>query len=156
LLLAELWRNGLDITRVLWKRDTRAASTSSSATAHVQEYSKVSLLGKVRNVTSNVQEVLRIVLKADTPNSGAAVKYCFVLSAGSVCESNDVFVAPLELISKLVHAILHVERLLREEPVSFEQRVQAAEDGVKARLKDNHAVCTLKAQNARDSTAAKY
>jgi hypothetical protein len=84
------------------------------------------------------------------------VKYRLVLSAGSVCKDNNVLVAPLELIPELVYAILHVKRLLREEPVSFEQGVQAAEDGVEARLDDDHAVRAFEARDARDGAAAEY
>jgi hypothetical protein len=52
-----------NIMCVFLKRDTNAAINKSSATAHVQEDSKVALLTEIRNVAGDAQEVVRVVLK---------------------------------------------------------------------------------------------
>jgi hypothetical protein len=114
LLLAELWRKGSDITHVLQKRDTKAAINKNSATARVQEHSEVALLGEVCNVVGDAREVPRVILEQDAADSGAPVKYCFVLSAGTVSERVSVLETPLELVAECVHAVLNVERLLDE------------------------------------------
>jgi ribosomal 50S subunit-recycling heat shock protein len=142
------------MTCVLRNKDTKAANKNISATARVQEYTKVSLFAKVRNVAGDAWEVAGVVFEADAANSGATVEYGLVLSARSVSEDDYVLAAPLELITKPVYLVLYFSRLLREEPVSFEQRVEAAEDGIKARLENDHVVSTFESRDARDSSAA--
>jgi hypothetical protein len=112
LLRVELWCDGSNITRVFLKSDTKAAINKNSATPHVQEDAKISLIGQVSNVASNAREIPRVVLKRNATNSGATMKYGFVLSARSVGESVRVLEAPLELIAECVHAVLDVKRLL--------------------------------------------
>jgi hypothetical protein len=98
----------------LRKRDTKAAINKNSATTRIQEHSEVALLREVRDVAGDAREVPRVVLERDAANGGAPVKYCFVLSAGTVSERVGVFETPLELVTKCVHAVLDVERLLDE------------------------------------------
>jgi hypothetical protein len=83
------------------------------------------------------------------------VEYGLVLGAGSVCEGNDVLLAPLKLIAKRVHAVLDVERLLDKEPVSLEQRVEPAEDGVEAALEDDYALGARKIDEVRNCAASR-
>jgi hypothetical protein len=96
----------------LQKRDTRAANNTSSVTARIQKYPKVTLLAEVRNVTGNAREVAGVILEGNAANGGAAVEYGLVLSVGSVCEGVRVREAPLELVAEWVDAVLDVERLL--------------------------------------------
>jgi hypothetical protein len=59
-----------------------------------------------------VREIPRIVLERNAADSGATVKYGFVLSAGTVSERVGVLETPLELVAECVHAVLDVEWLL--------------------------------------------
>jgi hypothetical protein len=68
------------------------------------------------------------------------VEYSFVLSAGSVCEGNDVLEAPLELVAECVYSVLDLQRLLDKKPVSLEEQVEALEDGLEAALENDDAV----------------
>jgi hypothetical protein len=154
LLLAELWREGSDITRVLRKSDTKAAINKNSATTRVQEHAEVPLFAEVRNVAGDAREVSSVILEADAADSGATVKYRLVLSAGSVSESDDVLEAPLELIAECVYSVLDLQRLLDEKPVSLEERVEASEDGFEAALENDYAVRAFKSRDTRNGAAA--
>jgi hypothetical protein len=143
------------MTLVFLNKDKNAANKINSATARVQEHPEVPLLAEVRDVAGNAQEVSSVVLEGDAANSGTPVKYCLVLSAGSVCESDGVLLAPLELIAEQVHAVLDVEQLLYKEPVSLEQRVEPAEDGVEAALEDDDALGTRKVDEVRNCAASR-
>jgi hypothetical protein len=103
--------------------------------------------------STDAWEVTHIVLKQDAANGGTPVEYRLVLSAGSVCKSNNILLAPLELIAECVYAVLDVVRLLDKEPMSFEQRVEPAEDGIKARLENNYTFGMCKVDEVRDSAA---
>jgi hypothetical protein len=106
----------------------------------VQKHPEVPLLAEVRDVAGDAREVSSVVLAADAANSGATVKYGFVLRAGSVSESMRVLEAPLELIAESVYLVLDVERLLDEKAVPLEQRVEAAVDSLETRLEDQHSI----------------
>jgi hypothetical protein len=114
LLLAELWRDGLDMTRVLRNKVTNAANKNISATARVQEHTEVPLLREVRNVASDAREVPRVVLKQNAADGSATVEYGLVLGAGTVCEGVRVLEAPLKLIAESMYSVLDIERLLDE------------------------------------------
>jgi hypothetical protein len=63
-------------------------------------------------VAGRAATVSSVVLEGDAADGSAAVEYCLVLSAGSVCEGVRVLEAPLKLVAKCMHAILDVKRLL--------------------------------------------
>jgi hypothetical protein len=88
-------------------------------------------------------------------NGGAAVKYCLVLSAGSVSESDDVLEAPLELVAECMYLVLDFQWLLDKKPVSLEERVEASEDGLEAALENDYAFGTHKVDEVQNGTTGR-